>query len=284
MGSQRNLTSGGSPNKAYGVLGLANPMQEVVGPYLPRLITTVLLPFQGKTIYDGLISGYNITFGGGIKRMRNEEYKLAKETFGIITSLADKAAPLPGKRKPKKRPRKATTAVGGQSAFRTSTPAGRCPAGSTTTATGFTTGVDHCNAPAFENRWRPGAEGPAQLAGDGMRMTEECKTRTPENFFSSIPSDLADEVFSTLYHAEGVRIERIVSRGHASPPGFWYDQNEHEWVIVLKGHAAIQFDGDSAPVELQPGAYLNIPAHARHRVVSTHPTEQTVWLAIHYGP
>jgi hypothetical protein len=55
------LSSGGSPNKAYGVLGLADPLEEVIGPYLPRLITTVLLPFQGKIIYDGLVSGYNIT-------------------------------------------------------------------------------------------------------------------------------------------------------------------------------------------------------------------------------
>jgi len=111
------LTSGGSPNKAYGVLGLADPMKEVIGPYLPRLITTVLLPFQGKIICDGLVSGYNITFGGGIKRRLNEEYKQAKETFGIITSLGDQAAPVPQKpRKAKKRPQKARAAVGARSA------------------------------------------------------------------------------------------------------------------------------------------------------------------------
>jgi hypothetical protein len=81
------LSSGGSPNRAYGVLGLADPLEEVIGPYLPRLITTVLVPFQGKIIYDGLVSGYNISFGGGIKRMLNEEYKQDKEAFGIITSL-----------------------------------------------------------------------------------------------------------------------------------------------------------------------------------------------------
>jgi hypothetical protein len=81
------LGSSGSPNKAYGVLGLADPLEEVIGPYLPRLIETVLLPFNGRIIYDGLVSGYNITFGGGIKRSLNEEYKQAKEAFGIITSL-----------------------------------------------------------------------------------------------------------------------------------------------------------------------------------------------------
>jgi hypothetical protein len=68
------LTSDGSLKKAYGVLGLADPMDEVIGPYLPRLITTVLLPFKGKIIYDGLVSGYNVTFGGGTKRRLNEEY------------------------------------------------------------------------------------------------------------------------------------------------------------------------------------------------------------------
>jgi len=88
------LTSDSSPTKAYGVVGLAEPMEFVVGPSLPRLVTTVLLPFQGKIIYDGLVSGYNITFGGGIKRMLNEEYKQAKEASGIITSLGTQAAAL----------------------------------------------------------------------------------------------------------------------------------------------------------------------------------------------
>ena len=111
------LTSGESPNKAYGVLGLADPLQEIVGPSLPRLITTVLLPFQGKIIYDGLVSGYNISFGGGIKRMFNEEYKQAKETFGIITSLGDdKGEEAKRPRKSKPRSRKATKASGGVSA------------------------------------------------------------------------------------------------------------------------------------------------------------------------
>lgn len=103
------LSSDGSPNKAYGVVGLIDPLEEVVGPYLPRWIKAVLLPFQGRIIYDGTIFKYNITFGGGIKRSLNEEYKEAKEAFGIIASLpfevegpsSDEtlAARLPGKRK-----------------------------------------------------------------------------------------------------------------------------------------------------------------------------------------
>jgi hypothetical protein len=107
------LTSGGSPNKAYGVLGLADPLEEVIGPYLPRLITTVLLPFQGKIIYDGLVSGFNITFGGGMKRMLNEEYKQAKEAFGIITSLPEREPPP---KKPKSQPKTLVRLVGGRSA------------------------------------------------------------------------------------------------------------------------------------------------------------------------
>ena len=87
-----------SPKKAYGVLALADPFEELVGPYLPRLIQTVLLPFKDKIIYDGLLSGHNITFGGGVKRRLNEEYREAKEAFGIITSLPEGKLPL---KKPK---------------------------------------------------------------------------------------------------------------------------------------------------------------------------------------
>lgn len=110
------LTSGGSPNKAYGVLGLADPLEEVIGPYLPRLITAVLLPFRGKIIYDGLVSGYNITFGGGIKRMLNEEYKQAKEAFGIITSLPFEAKEPEARAPEKLKKQKAKAVVGGRSA------------------------------------------------------------------------------------------------------------------------------------------------------------------------
>ena len=104
-----------------------------------------------------------------------------------------------------------------------------------------------------------------------------------ESLFSDIPDDLPKELFTTLHQAKGLRIERIVSQGHASPSGFWYDQDEHEWVILLRGGAIIEFEGESKPVELQTGACLNIRCHTRHRVVSTSPTEKTVWLAIHYS-
>ncbi len=103
-----------------------------------------------------------------------------------------------------------------------------------------------------------------------------------ENLWDGIPAELPEELFATLHRADGIRIERIVSQGQASPAGFWYDQEEHEWVLLLEGSAAVQFEGEADPVELRRGSYLNIPAHARHRVAWTAPDQKTVWLAIHY--
>ena len=100
------------------------------------------------------------------------------------------------------------------------------------------------------------------------------------NLFTDLPANLPDELITTLLKAANIRIERIVSHGHASPEGFWYDQDEHEWVIVLKGAARLQFE-DSI-VELKPGDFVNIPAHKKHTVVWTTPDELTVWLAVFY--
>ena len=103
-----------------------------------------------------------------------------------------------------------------------------------------------------------------------------------KNLFAEVPDPWPEELFQTLLSAPGVRVERIVSRGHASPPGFWYDQPQAEWVIVLAGSAAIAFDGEASPRTLKSGDHLHIPAHTRHRVVSTDAGEPTVWLAVHY--
>ncbi len=81
----------------------------------------------------------------------------------------------------------------------------------------------------------------------------------------------------------GLRIERIVSFGQASPPGFWYDQTHAEWVVVLTGAAHLRFDDEGAPRSLGPGDYVEIAPHRRHRVEWTDPTQPTIWLAIHYG-
>jgi cupin 2 domain-containing protein len=101
------------------------------------------------------------------------------------------------------------------------------------------------------------------------------------NLFTEIPSELPEELVQTLLRAPGLRIERIVSLGHASPEGFWYDQENGEWVALLAGAARLRFEGGES-IELRPGAFVNIPAHARHRVEWTSPDGPTVWLAIHY--
>lgn len=101
------------------------------------------------------------------------------------------------------------------------------------------------------------------------------------NLFADLPPHLPDELFTSLLEAANVRIERIVSHGHASPEGFWYDQDKHEWVIVLKGAARLRFE--DGMVEMRPGDFINIPAHQKHRVEWTTPHEPTVWLAVHYG-
>ncbi|RRC96729.1 cupin domain-containing protein [Amphritea balenae] len=103
-----------------------------------------------------------------------------------------------------------------------------------------------------------------------------------QNLLTNIPGELPGELFTTLLENDQLKIERIVSRGHHSPDNGWYDQDRHEWVLVIQGSARIGYP-DSEPVELVTGQYLHIPAHRKHRVEWTSPTENTIWLAIHYG-
>ncbi|HEV7280008.1 MAG TPA: cupin domain-containing protein [Pirellulaceae bacterium] len=100
------------------------------------------------------------------------------------------------------------------------------------------------------------------------------------NLFAKLPSSSPEELFATLLEAPGLRIERIVSYGQASPEGFWYDQPQGEWVVLLKGSATLRFEDGT--IDLKPGDYVDIPAHTRHRVERTSPDEPTVWLAVHY--
>jgi len=101
------------------------------------------------------------------------------------------------------------------------------------------------------------------------------------NIFSDIAAAGADEQATAILAAQHARIERIVSHGHASPPGFWYDQERTEWVLLLEGAAALRFEGEERPRLLRRGDYLAIPAHARHRIEWTDPAHATVWLAVH---
>ena len=101
------------------------------------------------------------------------------------------------------------------------------------------------------------------------------------NLFADLPRQLPEELITTVLEADRCRIERIVSHGHASPPGFWYDQDQHEWVLVLRGAARLRFE--DGIVAMRPGDYVNIPAHTKHRVEWTTPDEPTVWQAVHYS-
>jgi cupin 2 domain-containing protein len=104
------------------------------------------------------------------------------------------------------------------------------------------------------------------------------------NLFADLPTCLHAEQINELLARKNLgtlRVERIVSRGQASPPDFWYDQELDEWVIVLAGSARVRFQGEEAPRTLSTGDYVAIPAHTLHRVEWTDPERATVWLAIH---
>lgn len=91
-----------------------------------------------------------------------------------------------------------------------------------------------------------------------------------------------EELLTLLAERPGVRVERIVSTGQASPPGFWYDQDWGEWVVLLTGAARLRLAEEAEARRLAPGDWVDIPAHCRHRVEWTDPDQPTVWLAVHY--
>lgn len=105
---------------------------------------------------------------------------------------------------------------------------------------------------------------------------------TKQNFFTHVPNRIDDEIFETILHASDVTIERIISKGQASPPEFWYDQDRNEWVMVVQGQARLRFENGNEILELRSGDYVNIPAHCKHRVEWTDPDQVTIWLAVHY--
>lgn len=102
------------------------------------------------------------------------------------------------------------------------------------------------------------------------------------NLFSDLPDATVEECNELLAAGRGARVERIVSFGQSSPQGFWYDQEEAEWVAVLSGRGAVELEGEEMSRELGPGDALLIPAHARHRVAWTAADEPTVWLAVFF--
>lgn len=102
------------------------------------------------------------------------------------------------------------------------------------------------------------------------------------NLFADLPPPgTTEEQFTPLLAEPGLIVQRIVSTGQASPPGFWYEQPEAEWVLLLSGEALLRFEDEAEPRRLLPGSYLDIAPKRRHRVDWTTPDTQTVWLVIH---
>ncbi|MBH3431130.1 cupin domain-containing protein [Pseudomonas alkylphenolica] len=104
-----------------------------------------------------------------------------------------------------------------------------------------------------------------------------------DNLLFPLPAATAQEHFDELLTRPGLRIERIVSHGQASPAGFWYDQPQDEWVLLLSGSAGLRLEHEACVRVLGPGAVVEIPAHCRHRVEWTDSHQASVWLAVHVG-
>ena len=117
---------------------------------------------------------------------------------------------------------------------------------------------------------------PLLLESPGKPMNEI------RNIFKNIPDHIPEEIFQEILKTKTLKAERIVSKGHSSEISSWYDQEDNEWVLLLRGSAGLLFKGDEKVVVLRPGDYINIPSHIKHRVEWTDPNMETVWLAIYY--
>ncbi len=104
----------------------------------------------------------------------------------------------------------------------------------------------------------------------------------PSSVFSDIPDSTKEEIFEILLKTAHLKLERIVSAGQATPPGEWYDQDADEWLMLLSGSAVLLFEGDEEVCAMNPGDYVHIPAHRRHRIERTDANQKTVWLALRY--
>ncbi len=101
------------------------------------------------------------------------------------------------------------------------------------------------------------------------------------NIFQNIPDQLPEELFECIFKRDNIRLERIISKGHITPAGQWYDQDWDEWVLLVQGQAIILYENGPQTFHLAAGDYLLIPARTKHRVEWTPPDVNTVWLAVH---
>lgn len=105
---------------------------------------------------------------------------------------------------------------------------------------------------------------------------------TSGNLYAQLSDSMPHEMIEALAQGENFRLERIVSLGHTTPPGQWYDQDADEWVVLLSGSARLLFEDGKEYRNLKPGDWLLIQAHHRHRVEWTDQNCHTLWLALHF--
>ncbi|MBI3169174.1 MAG: hypothetical protein HYZ22_11890 [Chloroflexi bacterium] len=80
----------------YSVHGIQDPLEEVIPTYaLPQMVEAVLLPFKGQIVYDGLLMGYRVHFGGGIRSDLNDAYNAAKQKIESLPRLNLNSLPRP---------------------------------------------------------------------------------------------------------------------------------------------------------------------------------------------
>lgn len=104
-----------------------------------------------------------------------------------------------------------------------------------------------------------------------------------DNIFDLIPEEIPKELFQPILESPFFKLERIISKGHATPHGEWYDQDWNEWVMLLQGEATLIFKKGKKKVLMKCGDYLYIPAHCKHRVESSSIKEEALWLALHFN-
>jgi cupin 2 domain-containing protein len=115
----------------------------------------------------------------------------------------------------------------------------------------------------------------------GRRWGEtEIASAAENNLLTGACPAEGEEHTALLLETASLRLERIHSCRASSPPGFWYDQAEEEWVLLLQGSARIRFADEATDRELNRGDVLSIPAGRRHRLEATDGPPGTIWLAL----
>lgn len=95
-----------------------------------------------------------------------------------------------------------------------------------------------------------------------------------------LPNPLPEgEEFTELFHSKDLRIERIVSSGQITPAGQWYDQDEDEWVVLIRGEAVLEYE-NGEKLRMSAGDHVLLPAYCRHRVAYTSARPPCIWIAV----